>query len=217
MVTLESAQDDKGQSLELQEDGFSDPATEFVKIDRDGFFADMHPENGAKVGFTLKSGAEESTAIAELTGTMQLRSASATEEIIIDDIASMDGQEISDPTLTALGYGFKVEVGEDDFGSPTVTLELTETPPGEDRAALVDALMEGGAAGPQQPQLLDSNGDPIEDANYGYGGGGGSLEYSASVDDGIPAGAKLRIVVNTEVEVVDVSFDLSDIAIQEGF
>ncbi len=216
-IELKSAKDAEGNDLKLAKTNFGDPANSFVKIPRDEFFGADNPENGARLKFKLEASKGKNERIATLDGVVKLRIVGGTQEIVIDKIASFDGKELEHPDLKAAGYQFKVSLKKEKFGDIEVQnlkLELVSGPANIPLDKLVQQMSQPGGQGPQAPQLLDASDKPIENASSGYEAFGNKFAFTVNAQKEIPADAKLKIVINKDVKIVDAPFSLKDIAIE---
>lgn len=215
-IEIKEAKDDEGNDLKLFKDDFNDITKSFVEINRDEFFGAEHPENGARLKFQFEPSAGKNERIATLDGVVKLRIVGDTQEIVIDKITSYDGKMLDHPDLKAAGYQFKVSLKKEKFGDQEVTninLEVVSGPANIAKDKLVQELSQRGGRGPQAPQLLDASEKAVENSNAGFQSIGNNFSFTVTAQGDIAADAKLKIVINKDVNVIDAPFSLKDIAI----
>lgn len=217
-VKLDSATDQAGGALVQQTDGFGDLSDSFQEVDRsDESFGPPQPDGGVLVTIPLSVAGQPPTQIAAATGSVMLKVVDSSVQVVIDNFATFDGREIQSPELAATGYGLQLalEEGTGFDNQPTTSVQLTllKTPDGVDRNAIVDDMMDGGGLGVQLPELLDANGNVLENNGFSRGGGGGEITMGIDVEGKIQPGTQLRLTINTGARTVSVPFEVNAVAV----
>jgi len=215
-VTLNSATDANGADLKLRQQQI-DPfgGDGFETINRDDFFV-KHPADGCRVTVKIEPPAKAAAKIAAVDGTVKLRIIDSASQVLVDDAKSLLGKNISSPELTQAGYALRLEESDEKFGDVVVKQWklIWENVPADSR--IREAHLASGGKGLQSPQLVDAQGKVIytfDGKDPGLGGGKFSWSMAIQEDTPIPDGIRLQFTINEKVNIVDVPFKLTDIAI----
>jgi|GEM_PF-1375647 len=210
-VELQTATDNNGNALALAGNGLSFGA-DVAEIDHDDFFVE-HPENGCRATIRLLPPADAPAAIASAQGKLKLFVTEESSDVVIDNVKSLLGQTINNPVLAAAGFELKIsEVTED--GNTVWKIEWAN-PPGDINKA--QQMISGVGQGIGAPELVDADGNSVAGFNYSTFGFGNqvSVEWSAAVDpdNPFPDDVRLQIKVNSKVTIVDVPFNVQNVAV----
>lgn len=189
MLTFESATDNTGAKLKLNEDAFSfrDARTEFITIDRSQMFMGEKdaPKDVIRVDLPFESPARAAAAIS-LRGKLEVKKI-ATVEL---QVATTPGP-VESAELKAAGAKLEIVKSDDD---KVFAYKLT---------GKLDAVFEA--------IVTDAQGKPIETNGSSSSGGRESSTREIYLESPLPADAKLRIAVVTKSEVAAVKIELKDI------
>jgi hypothetical protein len=215
---ITAAKDNAGTDLVLRPRTVGFQTGGFAAIDRNDFFL-KHPEGGVQVVVQFEPPAQAPTSIATAEGTIKLRLVDELKEVVVDAVKTLVGQEISNAELTAAGYQLKLDEEKQMVGDTQVTSwKLSWVNATGDEAALSD-LAQGGGAGLQRPVIVDAAGNEIaafsghQSARFGT-----SVSFAWTMtldaDKPIPDDARLKLVINSKVSIVDVPFKVENVALQ---
>jgi len=214
-ATIMTAQDNNGAALMLRDrsSGFGDPGYEL--IDRSSG-SEPQPQNGCRVVLAFEPPATAPESIATLQGSLKLRVVEDSRPLVFDNVKSLLGQDLQHPDLAAAGFQFKLEEKTEKVGDEDVT-QWTLSWVNAD-AAKLDNLVAGGGEGPQSPEIVAADGTVIrrfDGVSSSTFGAQASFEWSMTVsaDQPVPDDAKLRMVLNGSVVVIDVPFNLKGVTI----
>jgi hypothetical protein len=213
-IEVQTATDNNGNALALSGNGLSFGA-DLAEIDREDFFV-KHPENGCRATIRLTPPETAPTSIAAAQGKLKLFVVEESSDVVIENVKTLLGQTINNPQLAAAGFALKIsEVTEN--GETAWKIEWSN-PPGDYGKA--QQMISGVGQGIGTPELVDADGNPVASMSTSTAGFGNqvSVEWSAAVDQGnpFPDDVRLRIKVNSRVSIVDVPFDVKDVAITAG-
>jgi len=213
-----AAKDNAGADLVLRPRTVGFQTGGFAAIDRNDFFL-KHPEGGVQVVVQFEPPAQAPTSIASAEGTIKLRLVDESKDVLVDAVKTLVGQEISNAELTAAGYQLKLEEQKSKVGDADVTQwTLSWVNAMGDEAALND-LAQGGGAGLQRPVIVDAAGNEVaaftghQSARFGT-----SVSFAWTMtldaDKPIPDDARLKLVINSQVSIVDVPFKVENVVLQ---
>ncbi|MBI1312342.1 hypothetical protein GC176_13715 [bacterium] len=216
-IELQAATDNNGTALALSGDGlpFGTFGSGVATIDRDDFFV-KHPDNGCRVTIRIAPPEAAPTAIASAQGKLKLFAVEESSEVIVDNVKSLLGQTINNPQLAAAGFELKFTEATEN-GETTWTIQWVN-PPGNYQQS--QQMISGVGQGIGTPELIDADGNAVGNFSTATSGFGSSVTvtWSASVDkdNPFPDDVRLRVKLNSKVSVVDVPFDVKDVAIAAG-
>lgn len=189
LVELESATDDKGDRLKLNdaELSYNDIREEFVAIDRDQMSMGESdpPKDVIRIELPLESPARAATAVS-VRGKLQLKRVE-TVDVLIDTTPG----EAKHEQLEKLGVKLKIVKAEE---ANQFTFETS---------GKLDAL--------QDAELVDAQGKPLETHGSSSFGDNESVQRSIWLAQPAPANAKLKLKLVTKAQNVPVTFDLKDL------
>ena len=217
-ASVTSAKDNNGADLTLRVvTNFG--AGGFEVIDREDFFV-KHPDDGCTAIVVFDPPAKAATEIASAEGIVKLRIVETSSQIVVDGAKSFLGKEVDNSELVAAGYKLKLEEKKEKFGDDEFMSWQLEWVNAGDSPVDVQQIADGGSLGLQTPQLVDAAGNVIGDfsgKSYSSFGSNSSLIWSMSIQDDqpVPDDARLRFTLNSEVSIVDVPFNVANVAIEK--
>lgn len=189
MLELESAADNKGNKLKLDESslGFNDFRKEFVAFDRNHMFFGQEnpPKDLVRIELTFEPAVREASSIS-VRGKFQLKHVET-----IDILVAAAVGDIKHEQLDKLGLKLKII-------KPSRPNDISYEASGK-LAALHDV------------QLIDADGQPVENNGVASMSDSLTLQRDIYLSNPPPPGAKLKVSLVTKAEDAPVAFDLKDL------
>ena len=192
------AADDKGNDAKQIEFGFPGDDKRFTPIDRLQMWLglDDPPKDRIRLNIDLSAPPRAATKLASIEGTVKLLVGKG-QDLIITNPDKQTKKELADPLLKQAGI--------------KVTLESFD-PKGGTFVSYAKLRVEGKVGALAKVDIIDENGKSLID---GYSVGGFEDVYSHEVlgTEPLPANAKLKLTVITDMKEVDMPIKLKDVAL----
>lgn len=189
MLEIESATDNTGAKLKLNEDafGFHDSRTEFVEIDRSQMFfgEDDAPKDLIRVELPFESPARSAATIS-VRGKLDLKKVATVDVLVPTTVGELANED-------AKKAGLKIKIVKPD-DEKSFSYEVS---------GKLDALFNAA--------IVDADGKPVETNGGSSFGGGDTSHRVIYLEEPMPENAKLRLSIVTKAEIVPAKFDLKDV------
>jgi hypothetical protein len=178
--------------LKAQDSFFADPRKSFVRVQRGGGF-DENPADGVRAIVSLQHPSSPIEQITVFQGSLKLKVAKETKEVVLKDIASLAGKAINNPVLRDAKVRMKVT--KDNFGLKiSLPKEFAEK------------------IGKVEP--VDADGKKAERVNLFQNRFGDEITYQLNFfGSEPPKGLGLKITVNVSLETLTIPFKFENIPV----
>jgi hypothetical protein len=204
-----SAQDEQGNELEPKLErmmGFGDG---LVAIDRQSEF-EKHPKNGVRVPVQLTIEDASIKKLAELKGTLTIKSGGRHEAIMIEGVADKLDQPIEHELLSDAGLEVKIARQAQADTAPSAGAAFGFGF-GSEAADTINVSVTGNLGEVIAVTLADASGKSLKTVMSGSAGDDQQMTYSFGLEKELPPAARLQIMLHRDAEEVVVPFEVKNL------
>lgn len=198
-TTLGGATGEGDLPLQMEQQQYSEEAEatrSLVRILRNDYYDSGHPDDGVRGMLALEHPSRPISTVKDIQGSLKLRVAGETKNVVIKDVKSLVGQQIEHEEFKKAGLLFRLT------GIEKTVMRLT--------------LIQGDPNVVGQVTAIDLEGDRLKDVSAIDNRDGQNTFFQiATYEEKFPAGMELKIEVHKEIDILTVPFHFQDLPIPD--